>query len=67
MNNYTCKCKCKKSINPREDCAWNPCLYRCKCDKDCEIGEYLKDYAYINNLADDLVVTCIEIVDINRF
>ena len=24
-------------------CAWNPSIRVCECDKDCEIGEYLKN------------------------
>lgn len=38
------KCQ-KKSIRHctwEEDYAWNPSICCCECDKDCEIGEYLK-------------------------
>ena len=26
-----------------EDYVWNPSTFNCEYDKDCEIGEYLKD------------------------
>ena len=26
-----------------EDYAWNPSICACECDKDCEVGEYLKN------------------------
>ena len=34
---------------------------QCMCDKDCEIGEYLKDCECMDSLVDDIVVTCDEI------
>ena len=42
-NNDKCQCEFKKPIRHlacEEDYAWNP--NACECDKDCEIGEYLK-------------------------
>ena len=38
MNSY-------KVVNKMKDYAWNPSLCACECDKDCEIDEYLKNYA----------------------
>ena len=35
----------------------------CKCDKDFDIGEYLKDFTCMKSLFDDLAVTCDEIED----
>ena len=34
------------------------CLCACKCDKDGEISEYLKDWEFTKTVVDDLVVTC---------
>ena len=38
MNSY-------KVVNKMKDYAWNPSLCACEWDKDCEIDEYLKNYA----------------------
>ena len=55
------ECKDKKLIKHRtceEEYAWSPSTCACECDKDCEIGEYLKDCEFVESLVDDLVVTC---------
>ena len=49
INNNACK----------EDYVWNPSTWSC----ECEIVEYLKDCEFMKSLADDLVVSCDEIVD----
>ena len=36
----------------KENSAWNPSTCLCKCDKDCEIGEYLENYTSIKNLCE---------------
>ena len=63
------QCDCKKHIRHRtckEDHVWNPRKCACECDKDCEIGEYLKDCECMKSLVDDAVVTCDEAKDIPR-
>lgn len=35
----------------------------CECVKDCEFGEYLKDFECMKSLVDNVVVTCDGIVD----
>ena len=58
--------ECKKPIKHcacKEDDAWNPNTYAYKCDKDCEIKEYLKNYTFVKSIIDDLVITCDEILD----
>ena len=40
-------CKCKKQIRHyvcKDNFAWNSSISACKCDKDCEIGEYLDNF-----------------------
>ena len=56
MNSY-------KVVNKMKDYAWNPSLCACECDKDCEIDEYLKNYACWKNVIEDFVIACDEIVD----
>ena len=46
-----------------EDYAWNPSICACECDKDCEVGEYLKNCTSSKSLVDDLVVTWDMIAD----
>ena len=45
-NNDKCRCECKE-LTGREICnkgfIWNPTNWDCKCDKSCDVGEYL-DY-----------------------
>ena len=64
MNSY-------KVVNKMKDYAWNPSLCACECDKDCEIDEYLKNYACWKNVIEDFVIACDEIVDaletVNKF
>ena len=65
------KAKCLSSVkhttktihHEKKVYAWNLTICACKSEKDCEIGEYLKDFTWMKNLVDDLVVTCDEIVD----
>ena len=43
---YKCRYEYKKPIRDRAcevDYVWNPTMYDCECDKDCEIDEYLKE------------------------
>ena len=42
---------------------WIPEYVSCKCDKDCEIGEYMNDCTCRKRLVDALVVTSDEILD----
>ena len=63
-NNSRCQSEFKKPIKHcscEEDYAWNLSRYACECDKDCEIGEYLKDCKCIKSFGNDLLVTCNEI------
>ena len=46
----------------KENNAWNFSICTCECDKDCEIGVYLKELICTKNLVHDLIVTCYEIV-----
>ena len=57
-------CECKKPIKHcvcKEDYAWNHSICVCECDKDCEIGEYLKDSTCTKSLVDIVGVTCDEV------
>lgn len=41
-NNNKCQCEYKeptKHIVCKEDYAWNPIIYACECNKDCDISE----------------------------
>ena len=63
-NGKKCRFECKNHIRYctyEEDYVWNPSTCACKCEKDFEIGEYLKDLEYMKSLVDDTVVTCDEI------
>ena len=42
---------------------WNPDTCAFECDKDCKIGEYLKNSEYMKSLVDGLIVICDETVD----
>ena len=42
---------------------WNPSKCACKCDKDCEIGGYMKEYEFTKIIVNDLVLTCNKVVD----
>lgn len=60
------KCECKKPMKHRvckEEYVQNPTICAYKRDKDCEIGECLKDCTCAKNLVNDLVVTCDKIED----
>ena len=58
-------------FNKTKDYAWNPSLCADEWDKDCEIDEYLKNYACWKNVIDDFVIACGKIVDtsntVNKF
>ena len=41
----------------------NPRISAFKCDRDCIIGEYLKDCTYLKSVVDDLVAKFDEIAD----
>ena len=45
-----------------EDYAWNTSICAGKCEKNCDIGEYLKDFTCRKSLVDNLGVTCEDIV-----
>ena len=65
-NNYKYQCDYIKPIRHRaceEEYSWNLNTCACECDKDCNIGENLKNCGWTKNLVDDLVVTCDEIED----
>ena len=38
------------------DCAYNPSIWAYERVKDCEIDEYLKNFAFIKSIVDDLVI-----------
>ena len=45
-NNDKCRCECKELINKKmydKGYIWNPSNCKCKCNKSCNVGEYL-DY-----------------------
>ena len=55
------QCEYKKLIRCRiceEHYVWNSGTCTFEYDKDCDIGEYLKDWEYMNGIVDDLVPTC---------
>ena len=59
-NNDKCQCECKNLKKHRvceEDYNRNPSVCASECDKDCNISESLRDYAYMESLVDDPVVT----------
>ena len=46
QNSRKCRCECKKLIHKGrcdDGFIWNPSTCKCKCDKSCNVGEYL-DY-----------------------
>ena len=67
-NNDKCRCECKVLIDKRicdKGFIWNPSNCECKCDKSCDIGQYL-DYAnckWRKGLIDKLVQECNENID----
>ena len=42
----------------KEDYVWNTCIGACECEKDLEIGGYLKDCTCKKSLIKDLLDTC---------
>ena len=59
-------CKCKKTIKHhkhKEYCALNSSISASDCDKDCNMGKYLKGCTCMKGLVDDLVATYDEILD----
>ena len=70
-NDDKCRCECKY-LTDRGMCdkgfIWNPSNCECKCDKSCDIGEYL-DYKNCNcrkKIIDKLVEECSENTDQNE-
>ena len=62
-NNKRYQCESKKTIKHhicKEDFAWNPSTCAWERDIDCEISEYLKDWACTKSLIDDFVIKCDE-------
>lgn len=51
----------------KEDYTWNPSVYACKYDRDCDISEYLKEdtcmKSLVDDIVDDIVVKCDEFED----
>ena len=64
-NKYKCRCECKELLDKRiynKVFILNPSNCECKCDKACDVGEYL-DYENCecrNTLAAPLIEECIE-------
>lgn len=61
-----CQCECKRPITHwkcEEEYVWNPSTCACECDKDCEIGEHLKECECTMSLVDDVLAICDEIVN----
>ena len=57
-NNGKCQFEYKKTISyylREEDDVWIAGTCACGCDKDCEIGEYLKNLKALKSLVNDLV------------
>ena len=50
----------------QEGYIWNSSTCACEYEKDCEIGEYLKNYECKKNPGYDLVVTCDDTVDLTE-
>ena len=67
-NKDKCRCEWKKLIDKGicdKGFIWNPCNCECKCDKSCNIGEYL-DYSNCKcrkKLVDLLVEECTENIE----
>ena len=64
-DNDKCQRECRKPIKYRaceEDYAWNTSICAGKCENNCDIGEYLKDFTCRKSLVDNLGVTCEDIV-----
>ena len=67
-NKNKCRCECKELIDrgiSHKGFIWNPINCECKCDKNCDIGEYL-DYENCKcrkKLADKLVDESTEIIE----
>ena len=64
-SNDKCQCECWKPIKYcvcEEDYAWSNSIFAGECEKNCEIGEYLRDFTCTKSLVDNLGVACEEIV-----
>ena len=70
-NNDKCRCECKKLIDKGiwgKGFIWNPKNFECKCDKSCDVGEYL-DYENckcIKKLINKLFEECSKNIDGNK-
>ena len=68
LNKDKCRCECKELIEKGlcdKGFIWNPCNCECKCDKSCDIGEYL-DYENCKcrkKLVDELIEECTENIE----
>ena len=60
------KYQCEYKILLSEDYTCNPSKCGSECDKDCDIGEYLKDCTFLKSLGDNLLVRCDKTVDTQR-
>ena len=63
-----CRCECKELIDKGEcdkGYIWNPSNCESKCDKSCNIGEYLdyKNCKCRKKLTDKLIDECTEIIE----
>ena len=68
-NQDKCTCECRENLIDKGVCdkgfIWNPSNCEGKCDKSCDIGEYLdyKNCLCKNNIVDKLVKECTRVVD----
>ena len=70
-NKDKCRSECKELIDKGrcdKGFIWNPGICDCKCDKSCDIGEYLdyKNCKFRKQLVDKLVEDCSENIDENE-
>ena len=68
MKMLKCMCECKELTDKGvcdEGFIWNPSNCECKCDKSCDIGEYLdsSNGKCRKRLVDKLVEECIKSID----
>ena len=70
-NNDKWRCECKELIDKGmcdKEFIWNPSKCECKCDKSCDVGEYLdyKNCECKKRLTDKLVGECSKNIDGNK-
>ena len=59
-SNDKCQCECKKPMRSLRMRKYYICIRStcsCKCNKDCDIGKYLKDCTCMESIVDNLAVT----------